>query len=286
MGSLIDVLTLEQLDANLFRSRFHEENVSGSLFGGQVLGQALMAAQSTVDGRLPHSMHAYFLRAGTSATPVIYDVDRIRDGGSFTTRRVVAIQNGKAILNMAASFHQQEEGHSHQMAAFDMPPQPTEADYQAVLKKFNDLGMSPRIIARFQESKRIEVMPVYVDAYLTEQQTPPKNLFWFRCPEPLPDDPAMQRSGLAYASDLNLIATSLFPHPTSLFSGKEMLASLDHAVWFHDTPNVHEWQLYQTDSPWAGGGRGYNRGLIYSPDGKLMASTSQEGLIRPIKKSP
>jgi acyl-CoA thioesterase-2 len=286
MRSLLNLLELEQLDANLFRSQSHEENVQGDLFGGQVLGQSLVAAQGTVAEECgqPHSMHGYFLRAGTSSTPVIYDVDRIRDGKSFSTRRVVAIQNGKAIFNMAISFHRQEAGYSHQMAAQNLPPPPNAADLQCLKDNMVKLGFSQQRIEGMIEKSPVLTVPVFEEAYFTEQPSPPHNQYWFRCRQPLPEDATVQRAALAFATDINLIATSLFPHHTSLFSGKQMVVSLDHAIWFHQQPNINDWLLYQTDSPWSGDGRGFNRGLIYNAYGVLVASTTQEGLIRPITK--
>jgi acyl-CoA thioesterase-2 len=286
MRSMLNLLKLEQLDANLFRSQSHEENVQGNLFGGQVLGQSLVAAQGTVAKECgqPHSMHGYFLRAGTSSTPVIYDVDRIRDGKSFSTRRVVAIQNGKAIFNMAISFHRQEAGFSHQVEALDMPPPPNAEDLARLKDNLCKLKFSQQQIDSAMEKSPVFTVPIYNDAYFGEQPSPPHNQYWFRSRQALPEDATLQRAALAFASDINLIATSLFPHNTSLFSGKQMLMSLDHAIWFHQQPNVNDWLLYQTDSPWSGGGRGFNRGLIYNTEGALVASTTQEGLIRPMAK--
>ncbi len=283
MQSLLNLLNLEQLDLNLFRSRCHQENHRQILFGGQVLGQALMAAQLTVKDRKPHSLHSYFLRPGTSEVPVIYDVDPIRDGGSFSTRRVVARQKGRAIFNMAISFHQDEEGFEHQVPATPMPPIPTDADLARVKQDVMSLDLPADIIDHMPSNGIIDLIPVGSTPYVGNEITEPKGQFWFRCVDPLPHDSIVQRAALAFASDLGLMATSIFPHPSGVFDPNLMPASLDHAIWFHDDLNINEWLLYDTDSPWAGGARGLNRGSIYSADGRLVASTTQEGLIRRLK---
>jgi len=272
MKSLIDILDLEQLDLNLFRSRAHQVNMSGNLYGGQVLAQALIAGQLTVDEREPHSLHAYFLRAGSSEMPVIYDVERIRDGGSFTTRRVLARQKGRAIFNAAISFHKKEVGYTHQMPPIELPPLPTEKEI-ALHRKEKESSPVSRLF---------DFIPIGSTPFASENVTEPNGAFWFRCTEELSDDINIQRGVLTYASDMGLLAAALFPHPTMFSNRKQMVASLDHGLWFHNTCNINNWLLFQVDSPWTGGARGFTRALIYTADGKLIASATQEGLIRPL----
>lgn len=275
---LLNILDIEQLDLNLFRSRQHQENHRRHLFGGQVLGQSLMAAARTVEGRMPHSMHAYFMRAGVSDIPVIYDVDPIRDGGSFTTRRVVARQKGRAIFNMSCSFHIEEPGFEHQISHPDLPPAPDQLRKASFVKRDqatdNDNGDVHAMYFDLRSAKP--------DIYYSDEQLPPYSEFWMRSLAQLPDDPLLHCAALAYASDIGLMATSTLPHPTSIMSPELMPASIDHAMWFHRKFRIDDWLLYSTDSPWAGGARGLNRGLLYDPSGQLVASTVQEGLIRPI----
>ncbi len=279
---LVDLLQLEQLDINLYRSLSYQENHRKHLFGGQVLGQALVAASQTVEDRKPHSLHGYFLRAGSSELPVIYDVDRIRDGRSFTTRRVVAKQKGRAIFNMAVSYHTEEAGYEHQMPFLESMDDPD------TLPSGRDIAMQLHpelpedVLATLSKRGMFELRPVDTESYLSDIPSQPVGRFWIKATGTLPDDPILHRSALAYASDLGLMATSLFPHPTNVFNPKLMPASLDHAMWFHTDFRADEWLLYATDSPWAGGARGLNRGQIYTRDGKLVASTVQEGLIRPL----
>jgi len=278
--SLSKLLDVERLDSNLYRSQAHVENYRKVLFGGQVLGQALMAAARTVDDRLPHSLHAYFLRPGSSEMPVIYDVDRIRDGGSFTTRRVVAQQNGKAIFNMSASFQIEEPGFDHQA---EMPTEglvPPEN-----LKNTQQLAEEAGMNGAAQNQRRymVDFRPVDPMSYFDNAVREPRCMFWFKVDGELSDCPIEHRSALCYASDMALLGTALQPHPISLFDPHLMPASLDHAMWFHRPFRADEWLLYVTDSPSASGARGYCRGQIYTRDGRLVASTTQEGLIRQIK---
>lgn len=276
---LLNILDIEQLDHNLFRSRQHQENHRRHLFGGQVLGQALMAAARTVEGRRPHSMHAYFLRAGTSELPVIYDVEPVRDGGSFSTRRVVARQKGRPIFNMSCSFHIQESGFEHQAALDPMPPDPDHMAHTGFIKgQASDKDQSPDAHAMY-----FDLRSATPDMYFSKDCLPPKSQFWMRSQAKLPDDPLIHCAALAYASDIGLMATSTLPHPTFIMSPELMPASIDHAMWFHADFRIDDWLLYSTDSPWAGGARGLNRGLIYNLQGGLVASTMQEGLIRPVK---
>jgi acyl-CoA thioesterase-2 len=277
LGKLLDV---EQLDLNLFRSRHHVENYRKVLFGGQVLGQALMAATRTVQDRLPHSLHAYFLRPGSSEMPVIYDVDPIRDGGSFTTRRVVARQKGKAIFNMSVSFQIDEPGFDHQapMPTGDIPP-------PEALQNTQQLAEAAGLATPQNDQRRfmIDFRPVDPHSYFGTGVREPHCMFWLRAEGQFSDDPVEHRCALSYASDMALLGTSLQPHPISLFDPHLMPASLDHAMWFHRNFRADEWLLYVTDSPSASGARGFCRGQIFTREGVLVASTSQEGLIRQIK---
>jgi len=280
LEKLSKLLDVEELDRNLFRSRHHVENYRKVLFGGQVLGQALMAASRTVEERLPHSLHAYFLRPGSSELPVIYDVDPIRDGGSFTTRRVVAKQRGRAIFNMSASFQIQEAGFDHQA---DMPtgaiPDPES------LKNTQQLAQEAGLVSPQHDQRRfmIDFRPVDPYSYFNTEVREARCMFWLRAQGEMSDDPLEHRSALCYASDMALLGTSLQPHPISLFDPHLMPASLDHAMWFHRDFRADEWLLYVTDSPSASGARGFCRGQIFTREGVLVASTAQEGLIRKIK---
>jgi acyl-CoA thioesterase-2 len=278
VDDLLGILDLEPLEVNLFRGRSPQAGWQ-RVFGGQVIGQALVAACRTVDGRPPHSMHAYFLLAGDPKVPIIYDVDRIRDGKSFTTRRVVAIQHGQAIFTMAVSFHRDEEGLTHQAKMPEVPkPEdlPSEADVRAGV-----LPMMPDPVRRYYERERpIELRPVEFGRYLGKKSEDAKFHLWIRTTGKLPDDPAIHQCVLAYASDMTLLDTALVPHGRTLFEKEFMAASLDHALWFHRPFRADDWLLYAQDSPNLGGARGFSRGLIFSRDGTLVASVAQEGLIR------
>jgi acyl-CoA thioesterase-2 len=275
---LLTILDLEPLEVNLFRGRSPQTTLQ-RVFGGQVIGQDLVAATRTVDGRPPHSLHAYFLLAGDPKVPIIYEVDRIRDGKSFTTRRVVAIQHGHAIFSMSVSFHADEPSLDHQMPGPEVPkPEklPSEADI-----KQHILPQLPDAVRRYYSRERpIELRPVEYGRYIG--QKPPDGRFnvWIRTTEKLPDDPAIHRCVLAYASDMMLLDTALVPHGRSVFDQNIMGASLDHALWFHRPFRADEWLLYAQDSPNLHGARGFARGLIYSADGTLVASVAQEGLLR------
>ncbi|WP_308367489.1 MULTISPECIES: acyl-CoA thioesterase II [unclassified Microbulbifer] len=281
LEKLSKLLDVEQLDNNLFRSRQHVENYRKVLFGGQVLGQALTAATRTVQDRLPHSLHAYFLRPGSSEMPVIYDVDPIRDGGSFTTRRVVARQKGRAIFNMSASFQIREPGFDHQS---DMPtigiPEPE------TLKNTQQLAEEAGLATPQNDQRRymIDFRPVDPHSYFGAEVREARCMFWLRAQGEMSDNPVEHRCALCYASDMALLGTSLQPHPISLFDRHLMPASLDHAMWFHRDFRADDWLLYVTDSPSASGARGFCRGQIFTRNGVLVASTAQEGLIRQIDK--
>jgi acyl-CoA thioesterase-2 len=278
VDSLLSILDLEPLEHNLFRGRSPQSGWQ-RVFGGQVIGQALMAAARTVDGRMTHSLHAYFMRPGDPKVPIIYEVDRIRDGKSFNTRRVVAIQHGEAIFSMSVSFQIEESGLDHQIAMPDVPmPEtlPSEADLKALF-----LDSAPAVVRRYWERERpIEIRPVDLRHYVSREPLDPVQRVWVRTTHKLPDDPDVHRCVLAYASDMTLLDTSLFAHGRTLFDGDLQVASLDHALWFHRPFRADEWLLYDEDSPSASGARGFTRGSLFSRDGRLVASVVQEGLIR------
>jgi len=276
--ALVSILDLEQLEVNLFRGT-SPKNSWQRVFGGQVIGQALVAAARTVEGRQPHSLHAYFLLAGDPKVPIIYEVDRIRDGASFTTRRVKAIQHGQAIFAMSASFHKMEPGFSHQIEMPKVPDPdslPTENELKA--RMLPNLPDAMRIY--WERERPIELRPVDINRYLSAEKSPPVKHIWFRANGRLADDAQLHQCVLAYASDFSLLDVALSPHGKLLFDPKIMLASLDHALWFHRDFRADEWMLYAQDSPSAEGARGLARGSIFSRDGTLIASVAQEGLIR------
>jgi acyl-CoA thioesterase-2 len=249
------------------------------VFGGQVIGQALVAAERTVENRFAHSLHAYFMRPGDPSVPIIYEVDRIRDGKSFNTRRVVAIQHGRAIFSMSASFHIEEEGFDHQAEMPDVPGPEDLPGLNDIKEKFVD-QMPPNIRTYFERERPIEMRPVDTSRFFTHEKRDPKQSVWFRASEKLPDDPGLHQCALAYASDFSLLDTALIAHGRILFDPNLMLASLDHAMWFHRPCRADGWLLYTMDSPAAHGARGFCRGSIFTPDGVLVASVAQEGLIR------
>jgi acyl-CoA thioesterase-2 len=278
--NLLDILDLEPLEHNLFRGRSPQVGWQ-RVFGGQVIGQALVAASRTVEeGRFVHSLHGYFMRPGDPSVPIIYEVDRIREGKSFTTRRVVAIQHGHAIFSMSASFQFQEEGLDHQAEMPDVPD-PDDLMSEDQLKKMVMAGPAPDPVkAYWQRERPIEIRPVSLKHYVSREPLESVQHVWFRATGPVPDQRALQKCVLAYASDMTLLDTSLFAHGRSIFDRDLQVASLDHAMWFHRPVQVDQWLLYAQDSPNASGSRGFNRGSIFSRDGRLVASTAQEGLVR------
>ncbi|MCB1414854.1 MAG: acyl-CoA thioesterase II [Phyllobacteriaceae bacterium] len=277
--TLLSTLDLEPIEVNLFRGISPKVGWQ-RVFGGQVIGQALVAAQRTVEAqRKVHSLHGYFMRPGDPENPIIYEVDRIRDGGSFTTRRVVAIQHGHAIFSMSASFQIEESGLEH---AIDMPdvPRPEQlASEKELAEQFID--HAPENVRKYWQRERpIELRPTDLTHYISRKKLPPRQHVWFRATGPLPDNPAIQAAVLAYASDMTLLDTSLYAHGRAVFDPALQVASLDHAMWFHRPINMEKWHLYTQDSPNSSGARGFTRGSIYSEDGELVASAAQEGLIR------
>jgi acyl-CoA thioesterase-2 len=280
LDELVALLALEKIEENLFRGQSQDLGW-GTVFGGQVLGQALSAAVQTVPAdRHVHSLHAYFLRPGDVSKPIVYDVDRIRDGSSFTTRRVVAIQSGHAIFNLAASFQKDEEGFAHQDEMPAAPPPeslPTEQErYATIAAKLPPLMREQALAERPFEIRRDDDTG---DPFRPEK-APARRMAWLRTVGKLPDDPALHRYLLAYASDFGFVTTALLPHGVSWLSPKMQIASLDHVMWFHQPFRVDEWLLHVIDSPAAHGARGLVRGRVFTRDGRLVASTAQEGLLR------
>ena len=281
LDDLVKVMTLERLELDLFRGESRDIG-SAQVFGGQVLGQALMAASATVEGRPVHSLHAYFLRRGDFDAPIVYEVDRARDGNHFSTRRVVAIQHGAQIFNLSASFQSDETGVDHQVA---MPAVPAPEGLAELTTYYRDmLPQLPPGVRRLLETQRpFEFRPA-LPPDLTKATPPPaRRDIWFRAAGTLPDDEALHRCLLAYVSDFHLLDTALMPHGVMAMLPAIMIASIDHAMWFHRRVRVDDWLLYSTDSPSASGARGFSRGNIFSRDGRLVASTAQEGLIRRVK---
>src|SRR5690606_2916978 len=278
LADLLRLLELERLEENLFRGESRDIG-SNRVFGGQVLGQALRAMSCTVEGRPVHSLHAYFLRPGDVNAPIVYDVDRARDGRSFSNRRVVAIQHGRPIFNMTASFQAPEEGLEHQAPMPDVPGPEGLADLRGVPPQL--LEKIPEKMRRFVIGERpFEFRPVEPIHVFSPQPSPPQRHVWIRTIDPLPDDPDLHRRVLAYVSDYQLVATSTLPHGIRFEHGNVQLASIDHAMWFHRPFRVDEWLLYSMWSPNASGARGLAFGQFFTRDGRLVASTSQEGAVR------
>ncbi len=276
---LLDILDLETLEHNLFRG--HNPNTGWKrVFGGQVIAQALVAAQRTVDPtRHVHSLHGYFMLGGDPKIPIIYEVDRIRDGGSFTTRRVVAIQHGHAIFSMSASFQREENGLDYQA---EMPAQP---DPEEIISERNSnekllASIPDNVRAYWMKERPIEMVPTSLEHFLTDKKLPAEQNIWLRATGKIPDDRALQAAILAYASDMTLLDTSLYPHGKKVFDPDIQVASLDHSMWFHRPVDLNDWLLFSQDSPSTSGSRGLARGSLFTKSGRLVASTAQEGLIR------
>ncbi len=279
LAELLALLELERLEVNIFRGASHDIG-SPQVFGGQVLGQALRAACATVEpSRTSHSLHAYFLQRGDFNAPIVYFVDRSRDGHSFSTRRVTAIQHGAQIFHMSASFQVPQPGVEHQIVMPDVPPPeslpdsavPPRATLEALPEKMRQFWAR----ARPFEFRMIEPLDL-----AHPHKAPPRQHIWIRAVDRVPDDDALHRSLLAYVSDFHLLNTATLPHALLFLSGKLILASIDHAMWFHWPLRVDEWFLYAIDSPSASGSRGFSRGAVFTRDGRLVASTAQEGLLR------
>lgn len=278
VDDLVRLLDIEQIEVNLFRG-YNPEVYWQRVFGGQVIGQALVAAYRTVEERVCHSLHAYFIRPGDPKVPILYEVDRARDGKSFTTRRVVAIQHGKQIFNLAASFQVAEAGFEHQAEMPDVPPPedlPSDTELRAAIAS----KLPPEMAKHFNRARPVEMRPVNPQDFLKPQKMPPYQHIWVRAPRSVGTEVAINQCVMAYASDMSLLDTCVRPHGVSWLSGKLQMASLDHAMWFHQPFQMDEWLLYTQDSPSASGARGFNRGAFYTRDGRLVASVAQEGLAR------
>jgi acyl-CoA thioesterase-2 len=278
---LREVLELEQLDTNLFRSQVNQININRTLFGGQILGQGLKAAQHTVaPDRVCHSLHGYFLLPGASDIPVIYDVELTRDGGSFSTRRVVARQRSRPIFHMELSFHRHEESFEHEVAVTGEVPDPDQLlNVRELVERYGD--HLPNGSGTFAAQQTIiDLKPVNPESFMLRNEPIDRAQYWIRSASPLPDDTLTHLAGLAYLSDYFLVSTALLKHPEALRKKDVMMASLDHAMWFHRTPRADEWMLVEAVSPFSGGARGLTRAEIFNRERKLIASVAQEGLLR------
>jgi acyl-CoA thioesterase-2 len=278
LADLLRQFDLERLEVNLFRGESRDIG-SPQVFGGQVLGQALTAAYATVEGRVVHSLHAYFLRRGDFNMPIVYQVDRSRDGGSFSSRRVIAIQNGEQIFTFAASFQAPEEGIDHQIEMPKVPPPESLPDAhqppEDILARLPDKLRSFLLRERPFEFRMVQEVD-----FINPKPAPPLQQIWVRSLGRLPDDDHIHRCLLAYVSDYNLLNTATLPHGRSYLTGDLLLASIDHAMWFHRSFRLDDWLLYSMDSPSASGARGFARGSFFDRSGRLVASTAQEGLTR------
>ena len=284
VAKLLEVLDLERIEENLFRG-VSPENSWQRVFGGQVIAQALVAAQRTVPADRPvHSLHGYFMRPGDPKVPITYRVERLRDGGSFTTRQVLGIQHDAAIFTLTASFQRHEAGLEHQV---DMPdvPGPDELPHGEELKALLLEKAAEPVQRYWRRPRPIEFRPISFDHYLTTDKLEPVQRIWVRAISDIGDDPALNAAVLAYLSDMTLLDTSLFAHGLSVFDPRIQAASLDHSMWFHRPAKVSDWLLYAQDSPTSSGGRGLTRGSLFAEGGELIASVAQEGLIRPRRAS-
>ena len=281
VDQLVTILDLEELELNLFRGRTPKED-RVRVFGGQVAGQALVAAGRTVeDGLVTHSLHSYFLRPGDPSVPIVYQVERLRDGKSFTTRRVTAIQHGQPIFNLSASFQRPEEGIEHQLDMPESPPPETLLHFRERVEPYLD-KVHPELKKWLQRERPIDMRYVNPPDYLHPEKRPPNQLVWIRADGALPADaPLMLHQCIvAYASDMTLIDTATLPHQIPWFDPNVQMASLDHAMWFHRPMRADEWLLYAQESPTATGARGFTTGRLYTRDGRHVVSVAQEGLIR------
>jgi acyl-CoA thioesterase-2 len=280
MQELLSILDLETIEHNLFRG-VSPKVTWQRVFGGQVIGQALVAAQRTVGPeRHVHSLHCYFMLAGDPSVPIIYEVDRLRDGMSFTTRRVTAIQHGRAIFSLEASFQIAEPGLDHQMEMPTGIPRPEALRRQRELISDPGIDVTDAVRRYWARERPLEIRPVQMEHYTSREKLPPCQQVWLRLAGPVPDDSGLRAAVLAYISDMTLLDTSTFAHGRSGFDPDLQMASLDHAMWFHRSHPLTGWLLYAQDSPSSSGARGLSRGFLYSEDGLLIASTVQEGLVR------
>ena len=280
IDDLIDLLDLEPLERNIYRG-FNRDIGSGRIFGGQVLAQALVAARRTIEeeDRSVHSLHGYFILAGDLEIPVVYFVDRLRDGRSYTTRRVTAIQHGRAIFNMASSFHRHEEGLSHQTEMPEVPgPEGLASELDIIRERKDELPEHLRDL--LTQDRPLDFRPVEPWDPFDPRPGPPVRHTWIRTVGELDDHPVHHQAVLAYASDYGILGTALLPHGKTVRDRDVMAATLDHAIWFHRPFRVDEWLLYVKDSPISSGGRGFSRGTFYTRSGTLVASVTQEGVLR------
>ena len=280
MQELLDILDLEQIEHNLYRGRIHKVGWQ-RVFGGQVIGQALVAAQRTVEpDRFVHSLHCYFMRPGDPLVPIVYEVGRLRDGGSFTTRRVTAIQHGHAIFSLECSFQVDEAGLEHQLPIPLGVPEPETLGTQFELMERAGREVPESVRKYWARERPLEIRPVNIEHYTSREKLPPRQDVWVRMTGPVPDERPLQAAILAYLSDMTLLDTSTFAHGRIGFDPELQMASLDHAMWFHRQHKLDDWLLYTQDSPNTIGSRGFSRGFLYARDGRLIASTAQEGLVR------
>lgn len=279
VAELLDILDLEPLEHNLFRGRSPKTGWQ-RVFGGQVIGQALVASQRTVpEDRFVHSLHGYFMRPGDPKVPIIYEVDRIRDGRSFTTRRVVGIQHGKAIFSMSSSYQIMEPGLDYHMPMSEQADPETLMSRKELNEKFSEYA--PKSVRAYWKKERpIEMRATSYEHFISDKKLAPEQHVWMKATSHIPENQALQAAVLAYASDMTLLDTSLYPHGRKVFEPEIQTASLDHAMWFHRSININDWILFSQDTPNSAGARGFNRGSLYSRDGLLLASCAQEGLIR------
>lgn len=279
---LLNLLDLEQIEFNIFRGGSRDIG-SGRVFGGQVLAQALVAAQRTVpEDRVAHSLHGYFILAGDLDIPIVYFVDRLRDGKSFTTRQVTAIQHGRAIFNMSVSFHVQEEGLEHQLPMPDVPPPESLRSELEIIRERAPRDLPEELHRIITQDRPIDFRLVEdIDPFQPTRQAPRRHM-WIRAIGPMPAETLSHQAVLAYASDYGFIGTALQPHGRTFRRPDIQVASLDHSLWLHRHCRVDEWLLYEIESPAAAGARGFARGSIFTRDGVLVASVAQEGLMRPL----
>lgn len=279
VAELCDLLEVEEIDRDLYLGKRKKGGV-GRIFGGQVIAQALMSAcRSVEDGKAVHSLHAYFMRPGDEDLPIVFRVERDFDGRSFSNRRVIAIQKGLPILNFAASFQTPEEGLSHSIPMPDVPP----PEGLVSLREFADRHadrLSEAVMRFIAGPKPVEIRSVRPPVFVSQSSSEPANQYWIRAVAPVPGGQQMHRVILAYISDMMLLGTSMLPHVGSVDPEKIQTASLDHALWFHEDVRMDEWLLYTMESPWAGHARGFSKGAFFTRDGTLVASVTQEGLIR------
>lgn len=282
LEELLDLLDLEQVEQDIYRGGRNQDIGSGRVFGGQALAQALVAARRTVDDeRHAHSLHAYFILPGDIDVPIVYFVDRLRDGRSFSTRRVTAIQHGRAIFNMSISFQVTEDGLDHQIEMPDVPGPEGLTPELSMIREAAD-RIPPDLREIYTRDRPIEIRPVApTDLFRPERREPAKHT-WFRVVGSMPSELVRHQAVLAYTSDYGLLGTALLPHGLAIQSPRLQAATLDHAIWFHRPFRVDEWLLYSTDSPVAAGARGFTRGRIFTSEGVLVASVAQEGLLRPV----